>query len=568
MTDLASSQARLASLRRRWEEDRSSRVFLQLAEEYRRLGQPADAVQVLEAGLATQPGYLAARVALGRCRLELGHHAAAAEILQQAIAQDPTQLVATKLLVHSRLGLGDPTAAAELLDRYALLNSSDPEIPGLRAQVQRLAAEGGGRAVEAVVDTAAVRTTWSAGQGREAGDAVRASGSQRMPSRDDAATRLAAIAASTAVPEDPQSEAATSSTSPPDVSPPDDAAAAKRLDRRAALSSPSEGVVFVLPAPHHALPDLGRLRPRRRTAQIGLGDPFPQLRAVPPAAAAALFGTIFSVPRAPAAPSPPLPGLPVGPTPLAVEVAHGAAPAIAAPTFPYTEPGPGGEPRSADAVAELASELAPVAAQQPALGSPASGFDAELVAPPAEVAGDIELLGHEAAGGEPETTAWSEPAPTEPAWPALDVVPEAVSAFALERSAPELAADAAAPWDQALLQPEPELGPAALADVPAAALPPGSEGEPEPAEPPVTATLGELYLRQGHLVEAESIFRAVLDRQPEHTAAHAGLAEIERRRRRPLEASELLAGFRGPGGLTAKKSHLLQSYLGRLRQGA
>ena len=47
---------------------------------------------------------------------------------------------------------------------------------------------------------------------------------------------------------------------------------------------------------------------------------------------------------------------------------------------------------------------------------------------------------------------------------------------------------------------------------------------PRPAEPAATATLGELYLRQGHLGEAERIFREVLRREPDNAAAREGLA--------------------------------------------
>ena len=38
--------------------------------------------------------------------------------------------------------------------------------------------------------------------------------------------------------------------------------------------------------------------------------------------------------------------------------------------------------------------------------------------------------------------------------------------------------------------------------------------EPVPAEEPATATLGELYQRQGHDDEAERIFRRVLEQEP------------------------------------------------------
>ena len=55
----------------------------------------------------------------------------------------------------------------------------------------------------------------------------------------------------------------------------------------------------------------------------------------------------------------------------------------------------------------------------------------------------------------------------------------------------------------------------------------------QPAEPAATATLGEIYLRQGHADEAERIFREVLEREPDSGAALAGLERVEEVRRMP-----------------------------------
>ncbi|HYH46900.1 MAG TPA: hypothetical protein VEG34_14550, partial [Thermoanaerobaculia bacterium] len=93
----------------------------------------------------------------------------------------------------------------------------------------------------------------------------------------------------------------------------------------------------------------------------------------------------------------------------------------------------------------------------------------------------------------------------------------------------------------------------------------------QPAEPVATATLGEIYLRQGHADEAERIFLEVLEREPGNGAALAGLERIgEKRHAVPqsmtLDAGRLLAGFRpGGGGTTARKVFLLNRYLDRIR---
>jgi hypothetical protein len=103
------------------------------------------------------------------------------------------------------------------------------------------------------------------------------------------------------------------------------------------------------------------------------------------------------------------------------------------------------------------------------------------------------------------------------------------------------------------------------------ALPPsGGTSAPElrPSDPG-TATLGDLYLRQGYVREAEEIFKQVLARDPENEAALRGLETIGRRRAQKITAADLLANEQEEvRGLTARKVQLLQRYLRTLRRGA
>jgi tetratricopeptide (TPR) repeat protein len=137
MTDAAFPD-RLTQLRAKWEGDSTSRVFLQLAEEYRHLGRVKEALAVLEKGLKEHPGYLSALVAKGRCHLELGEGEAARAVLERVVKQDATQMVANKLLVRAYLETGEPAKARERLDLYSLLNDSDPEIEELRRRIKAL----------------------------------------------------------------------------------------------------------------------------------------------------------------------------------------------------------------------------------------------------------------------------------------------------------------------------------------------------------------------------------------------------------------------------------------------
>lgn len=137
MSDGALSD-RLTQLRNRWESDPSSRIFLQLAEEYRHQGRVKEALNVLEKGLKEHPGYLSALVAKGRCLVELGEPEEARGVLERVVKQDATQMVANKLLVRAYLDTGEPERARERLDLYSLLNDSDPDIEELRRRIRSM----------------------------------------------------------------------------------------------------------------------------------------------------------------------------------------------------------------------------------------------------------------------------------------------------------------------------------------------------------------------------------------------------------------------------------------------
>jgi tetratricopeptide (TPR) repeat protein len=129
---------RATQLRNRWEADPSSRVFLQLAEEYRHQGRVKEALDVIDRGLKEHPGYLSALVAKGRCHLELGEPEPARTVLERVVKQDATHMVANKLLVRAYLDTGEPERARERLDLYSLLNDSDPEVEELRRRLRAM----------------------------------------------------------------------------------------------------------------------------------------------------------------------------------------------------------------------------------------------------------------------------------------------------------------------------------------------------------------------------------------------------------------------------------------------
>lgn len=135
MSEENPSRAELEELRQRWEKEPSPRLSLELAEEYRRAGDLEEAVAVLETAMESHPEHVAARVALGRYRMELGRFDEARSLLEGVVAEDPTHLVANKALVKLHAALGEKKQATDRLALYRLLNESDPEIEELEQRI-------------------------------------------------------------------------------------------------------------------------------------------------------------------------------------------------------------------------------------------------------------------------------------------------------------------------------------------------------------------------------------------------------------------------------------------------
>jgi tetratricopeptide (TPR) repeat protein len=91
---------RIEDLRRRVQKDPASIAFAQLAEEYRRAGDCAEAIRVCEAGLTHHPAYLSARVTLGRALFELGRLEDARAEFLRVLDAAPDNLIAVGKLAE------------------------------------------------------------------------------------------------------------------------------------------------------------------------------------------------------------------------------------------------------------------------------------------------------------------------------------------------------------------------------------------------------------------------------------------------------------------------------------
>ncbi|HVT57932.1 MAG TPA: tetratricopeptide repeat protein [Thermoanaerobaculia bacterium] len=520
---------RLTQLRARWQGDPTSRIFLQLAEEYRHLGRVKDALEVLETGLEEHPGYLSALVAKGRCHLELGEAESARAVLERVVQQDATQMVANKLLVRAYLETGEPERARQRLDLYSLLNDSDPEIEELRRRVVEM------------------------NRRPRAADSPRSAESAERPRMD------------------------------PTLPPLEGLRPAKPLaGARQGAPPPAEPSAAPAPAaPPADLFDLG-----------------------PPVASSPAGNELFELAELPAAPLPPPVAATAEASVLAADLSAMEAPALELPAGPAENAEDAEDISDAAWVARGNGDLFPDPAPEESRRRYLAGLLAEGIfwfgaAEELASAAAVEIaepLEHSEGLKRPATAALIPPA--EPAAP-LPAVPLAPPFPAAYPSPPfpahdldlDTLAEPVRPWqllggegetaERAPREGERTLPGGAPFAEPSDAWEAASTAPEEEVRPPAaTATLGNLYLRQGHREEAERIFRQVLTREPGNLAAREALERIGAQHEpppplSPLTAAQLLAGYQ-PGAAgeaatatatrKARKVFLLQSYLARLRQ--
>jgi predicted Zn-dependent protease len=128
-----SNSPRLEELKRRVQRDPASISFAALAEEYRRLGMYAEAIEASRAGLQRHPSYISARVTLGRALIEVGEFDEASTELEQVLRSAPENLAAIRALADIHRRRGEVPDA----DHYqATLPTPAPSSPPPRIAVQ------------------------------------------------------------------------------------------------------------------------------------------------------------------------------------------------------------------------------------------------------------------------------------------------------------------------------------------------------------------------------------------------------------------------------------------------
>jgi tetratricopeptide (TPR) repeat protein len=128
---------RIEELTRRIQKDPGSIAFAQLAEEYRRAGRFQESIEVCRSGLARHPGYLSARVTLGRALLEVGDFDSAYRELSEVVRVAPDNLSAIRGIAEVHRRRGELPEALEQFKSAFELAGPDPTIEQIVRDLRR-----------------------------------------------------------------------------------------------------------------------------------------------------------------------------------------------------------------------------------------------------------------------------------------------------------------------------------------------------------------------------------------------------------------------------------------------
>lgn len=126
----------IVKLTERIAKDPKSKLFVPLAEEYKKIGDIEMAINVLQEGLKNNPSYVTARSFLGRLLLESGDLPGAQKELEEVIKAIPDNLLAQRKLGDLYILTG---RSADALQRYKTalaLNPGDKEVTALVADLE------------------------------------------------------------------------------------------------------------------------------------------------------------------------------------------------------------------------------------------------------------------------------------------------------------------------------------------------------------------------------------------------------------------------------------------------
>ncbi|MEO7502785.1 MAG: tetratricopeptide repeat protein, partial [Gemmatimonadaceae bacterium] len=128
------SSPRIDELRQKFHEN-PRRYFAPLANEYRKAGDPEQAIAICRAHLAQQPGHMSGHVVYGQALYDAGRMDEAAVVFQQALALDPENIIVLRHLGDIARQRGDVAEARSWYSRALDGDPHDAEIAAYLAEL-------------------------------------------------------------------------------------------------------------------------------------------------------------------------------------------------------------------------------------------------------------------------------------------------------------------------------------------------------------------------------------------------------------------------------------------------
>src|SRR5688572_2639617 len=145
------SSPRIEELRQKFHEN-PRRYFAPLANEYRKAGDPEQAIAICRAHLAQQPGHMSGHVVYGQALYDAGRMDEAGVVFQQALALDPENIIVLRHLGDIARQRGEVAEARSWYSRALDGDPHDAEIAAYLAELtEPLTAAPAGQSTEAVI---------------------------------------------------------------------------------------------------------------------------------------------------------------------------------------------------------------------------------------------------------------------------------------------------------------------------------------------------------------------------------------------------------------------------------
>lgn len=138
----------IEKLERRWQENPLGLTFAPLAEAYRKAGDAARALELLEQGLAQHPNYVPAHIVRGRCHLDTQEDAAAEQAFLRVTGIDPENVIALKGLAELSERAGRLPEAIQRLEMLLDVDRNNEEARGQLDRVRELLSTRSGPGVD------------------------------------------------------------------------------------------------------------------------------------------------------------------------------------------------------------------------------------------------------------------------------------------------------------------------------------------------------------------------------------------------------------------------------------